>query len=483
MSLSTVVFISQVNIVILVGINYISICTYNILTGELRWERNVENLTGNVGTYAEFTTLCRLNKNCYSLLLGTSEEVKIFRIKFEMEDQGKSPYTQPGVDSQGLSNPEDHHMKTDDFKRSKSVKLRRNTTSQKKETVLEMLSSGLSKVGPYQGDGVPIVIDKPTIEIAEKMINEPGTALPNNLKNRSSIAGALQDGARRYSEAYRELISPGVDQQKLNRKKQAEKDLAYYLSFEGRANDNDPKKTSNEDLRARALSRGSIRDANVRSDTKPTQIGQFKYRAVNEVIQEAKNEHGSPDSPSNNSLRKPIDFSIPHPEYTPSASLGSDSLNNSAEAELKGTVVDLPKHREVFLITETPPLFKQRKKANSPTSRPSNYNTTIIPLMCPQPLYEESTRHVQVPNFRFPDPSLSPNRNMSPHHLDARLSASSGIEILSKGSQPLPSIPNLSHMPPHAEEVEQNSYDTHVKEAKKQMGSFVALSNKTQKNK
>ena len=77
-------------LLVLVGIDYISICTYSYTNEQLHAATTVENLKGNVGTYLNFSTLCRLDPTSFVLFLGSNHNVETFPIKVCSEDSVNS---------------------------------------------------------------------------------------------------------------------------------------------------------------------------------------------------------------------------------------------------------------------------------------------------------------------------------------------------------------------------------------------------------
>ena len=65
----------------LVGIDYVSICTFSYASETLHAATTVENLRGHVGTYLGFSTLCRLDPASFVLFLGSGRGIETFPIK------------------------------------------------------------------------------------------------------------------------------------------------------------------------------------------------------------------------------------------------------------------------------------------------------------------------------------------------------------------------------------------------------------------
>lgn len=229
------------SIVILVGINYVSICSYNDVIGELRWERNVENPDGKVGTYAEFSTICRLNKNCFALLLGSCEEAKILRFKFSL-DSVEKPLELPGVGSGEIS--VEVELDIDEFQKNRSVNLRRTKSLSKKKSTADKQND--SKNVSSSALGVPVVIEKERgsgiEETPSRAMKEIHTPLNKKSKRFGTIGSLkpsqpyfIKDGSRRQSEILSERQSPLLAEASLKRKRE-ERELTYLLNMDSKIN-------------------------------------------------------------------------------------------------------------------------------------------------------------------------------------------------------------------------------------------------------
>ncbi len=83
----------------MIGINYVSVCSFNSLTNELVPETHVEIADGNMGTYLTYTSLMRVRGTEYALLIGKPTKVELFDIRFEFEgDQNIERFSFSGKD-------------------------------------------------------------------------------------------------------------------------------------------------------------------------------------------------------------------------------------------------------------------------------------------------------------------------------------------------------------------------------------------------
>lgn len=71
---------------VLIGIDYVSICSYNYQTETFRPAITVENPSGKVGTYLNFSTLCRLDLTSFALFIGERNKIEAFKLKFALDD-------------------------------------------------------------------------------------------------------------------------------------------------------------------------------------------------------------------------------------------------------------------------------------------------------------------------------------------------------------------------------------------------------------
>ena len=66
----------------MIGINYISICSFDSLNFDLQPEMHLECKEKRAGTYLNFSTIARFNSKSFALLIGTPQKVLVYDIAF-----------------------------------------------------------------------------------------------------------------------------------------------------------------------------------------------------------------------------------------------------------------------------------------------------------------------------------------------------------------------------------------------------------------
>lgn len=72
-------------IVLLVGMDYVSIYAINLHSMNIDYIDKVESKIGCVGTYAPFSTLAKSSKMSYSLFIGQNGRLSVFKLRFDLE--------------------------------------------------------------------------------------------------------------------------------------------------------------------------------------------------------------------------------------------------------------------------------------------------------------------------------------------------------------------------------------------------------------
>jgi hypothetical protein len=74
-------------LIFLTGVDYLAICTFNLNSYELNFWHTVDCSDAAVGTYLNYTTVARVCKNNYALLIGNSTFLDYFHLNFDNENE------------------------------------------------------------------------------------------------------------------------------------------------------------------------------------------------------------------------------------------------------------------------------------------------------------------------------------------------------------------------------------------------------------
>lgn len=74
-------------LIFLTGVDYLAICTFNLSSYELNFWHTVDCPDAAVGTYLKYTTIARVCKNNYALLIGNSTFLDYFHLNFDSENE------------------------------------------------------------------------------------------------------------------------------------------------------------------------------------------------------------------------------------------------------------------------------------------------------------------------------------------------------------------------------------------------------------
>lgn len=103
-------------LILVVGMDCISLFSVNIQNLFIDYIDRVEFLSGKVGTYYPYTTLLKMNNLNFALLLGSKNGLNVFKIKFELE---RSVY---GDESQSVAHKKTIGREDSEYKERESMK-------------------------------------------------------------------------------------------------------------------------------------------------------------------------------------------------------------------------------------------------------------------------------------------------------------------------------------------------------------------------